>query len=46
MVTEGKQRVEGERGPRKRPRVVAEGMEVQAEEVERHWKEESGLQLG
>ena len=46
---EGKQRAEDERGTRKRPRVVVEETEVQAEEterVERSWKEDSGLLLG
>ena len=49
MVLEGKWRVEGERGSRKRPRVVAEETEVWAEEAERaerSQKEDSGLQLG
>ena len=46
---EGKRRVEGKRGSRKRPRVMVEETEVQAEEsekAERSWKEDSGLQLG
>ena len=43
---EGKQRAEGERGARKRPRIMAEEMEAQAEEMERRWKEDSRLQLG
>ena len=34
-VMEGKWRVEGKRGPRKRLRVVMEGAEVQVEETER-----------
>ena len=49
MVMEGKRRVEGERGSRKRPRVTAEETEVWVEEmerVERSRKEDSGLQLG
>ena len=45
MTTEGKWRVEGKRGPRKRPRVMTEGMEV-AEETKRWQKEDSRLQLG
>ena len=49
MVVEGKQRAEGDRGSRKRPRVRVEETEVWAEETERaerSWKEDSGLQLG
>ena len=41
--------MEGKRGSRKRPRVMVEETEVQAEEsekAERSWKEDSGLQLG
>ena len=48
-VTEGKWRVEGERGARKRLRVMVEEMEVQVEETERaerRWKEDSRLQVG
>ena len=49
MVAEGKQRAEGERGSRKRPRVAVEETEVRAEETERaerSQKEDSGLLLG
>ena len=49
MVAEGQRRVEGKRGSRKRPRVVAEETEVRVEEMERaerSWKEDSGLLLG
>ena len=42
---EGKWRTEGERGPRKRPRVVMEEI-VGAEETDRWQKEYRGLQLG
>ena len=48
-VAEGKWKAEGERGSRKRPRVMAEEAEVWAEEMERaerSQKEDSGLQLG
>ena len=48
-VAEGKWKAEGERGSRKRPRVMAEEAEVWAEEMERgerRWKEDSGLLLG
>ena len=46
---EGKQKVEDERGTRKRPRVTAEETEVRVEETERaerSQKEDSGLLLG
>ena len=46
---EGKRRVEGKRGSRKRPRVMVEETEVQAEEsekAERSRKEDSGLRWG
>ena len=49
MVMEGKWKAEGERGTRKRPRVVAEETEVWVEETERaerSRKENSGLLLG
>ena len=46
MVAEGKWRAEGERGSRKRPRVVVEETEVWAEETERSQKEDSGPPAG
>ena len=45
MGAEGKWRAEGERGARKRLRIVVEETEAQVEEMERRQKEDNGLQL-